>query len=191
MSVPIWKMNGKTTNYHVKGIVWKLKWRAMAFGAYLSYFFHNHKDVRGSSLFRLCRSYCLMYMFLWASLKSWSIESLFERKCLTSLFILQLIMIIMPVSDVDLAFKGTGRREILGTKLFSLFLWRVDQLTLLVYCFLFHRRGIKSSIILFPLLGLTWVFGVLGFDQHTVVFLYLFAIFNSLQVCLLLRNSNE
>lgn len=43
------------------------------------------------------------------------------------------------------------------------------------------KRGIKSSIILFPLLGLTWVFGVLGFDQHTVVFLYLFAIFNSLQ----------
>lgn len=44
------------------------------------------------------------------------------------------------------------------------------------------RLGIKCSIVLLPLLGITWVFGVLAFDQATVVFLYLFAIFNSLQV---------
>ncbi|XP_027057086.1 uncharacterized protein LOC113683993 [Pocillopora damicornis] len=44
------------------------------------------------------------------------------------------------------------------------------------------KLGIKCSIVLLPLLGITWVFGVLAFDQATVVFLYLFAIFNSLQV---------
>ncbi|XP_067056620.1 adhesion G protein-coupled receptor L3-like isoform X5 [Acropora muricata] len=43
------------------------------------------------------------------------------------------------------------------------------------------RRGIKSCLVLFPLLGLTWVFGLLAFDKHTVVFLYLFAVINSLQ----------
>ncbi|KAL9989371.1 hypothetical protein ACROYT_G003913 [Oculina patagonica] len=43
------------------------------------------------------------------------------------------------------------------------------------------KLGIKCSIVLVPLLGITWVFGVLAFDEATVVFLYLFAIFNSLQ----------
>lgn len=43
------------------------------------------------------------------------------------------------------------------------------------------KLGIKCSIVLIPLLGITWVFGVLAFDQATVVFLYLFAILNSLQ----------
>ncbi|XP_078348608.1 uncharacterized protein LOC144633639 [Oculina patagonica] len=43
------------------------------------------------------------------------------------------------------------------------------------------KLGIKCSIVLAPLLGITWVFGVLAFDEATVVFLYLFAIFNSLQ----------
>ncbi|KAJ7360286.1 Adhesion G protein-coupled receptor L3 [Desmophyllum pertusum] len=43
------------------------------------------------------------------------------------------------------------------------------------------KLGMKCSIVLLPLLGITWLFGVLAFDQSTVVFLYLFAIFNSLQ----------
>lgn len=53
-----------------------------------------------------------------------------------------------------------------------------------LFCF---RLGIKCSVVLLPLLGVTWVFGVLAFDQNTVVFLYLFAIFNSLQVCFIDR----
>ncbi|RDD43216.1 Adhesion G protein-coupled receptor L2 [Trichoplax sp. H2] len=39
----------------------------------------------------------------------------------------------------------------------------------------------KASVILLPLLGLTWVFGVLSFDEDTIAFSYLFVIFNSLQ----------
>ena len=57
---------------------------------------------------------------------------------------------------------------------------------------LFFRSGVKSVIILLPLLGVTWVFGVLTLSQDTLVFQYLFAICNSLQVnvkCWLLPNS--
>jgi hypothetical protein len=40
---------------------------------------------------------------------------------------------------------------------------------------------LKGSATLLPLLGLTWVFGLLVFNRDTTVFKYLFAIFNSLQ----------
>ena len=40
---------------------------------------------------------------------------------------------------------------------------------------------LKSSAILLPILGLTWLFGLLVFDRDTIVFKYLFAICNSLQ----------
>ncbi|XP_028410433.1 adhesion G-protein coupled receptor D1-like [Dendronephthya gigantea] len=40
---------------------------------------------------------------------------------------------------------------------------------------------LKGSAVLLPILGLTWVFGLLVFNQETIVFKYLFAIFNSLQ----------
>lgn len=37
-------------------------------------------------------------------------------------------------------------------------------------------------IVLLPLLGLTWVFGLFAVDKNTVVFAWLFTVFNSLQV---------
>ena len=40
----------------------------------------------------------------------------------------------------------------------------------------------KASLILLPLLGLTWVFGLFAVNENTVVFAWLFTIFNSLQV---------
>ncbi|XP_064396279.1 uncharacterized protein LOC135343205 isoform X2 [Halichondria panicea] len=39
----------------------------------------------------------------------------------------------------------------------------------------------KATIILLPLLGLTWVFGLLSVNNSTIVFAWLFSIFNSLQ----------
>ncbi|XP_064386127.1 sushi, von Willebrand factor type A, EGF and pentraxin domain-containing protein 1-like isoform X2 [Halichondria panicea] len=39
----------------------------------------------------------------------------------------------------------------------------------------------KASVILLPLLGLTWVFGLLSVNSSTIVFAWLFSIFNSLQ----------
>lgn len=43
------------------------------------------------------------------------------------------------------------------------------------------RAGVKSAIVLLPLLGITWLFGVLTFNSGTLAFQYLFSIFSSLQ----------
>lgn len=43
------------------------------------------------------------------------------------------------------------------------------------------KAGIKASMVILPLLGLTWLFGLLGFSSDTIVFKYMFAILNSLQ----------
>lgn len=40
----------------------------------------------------------------------------------------------------------------------------------------------KGMVVLLPLLGLTWVFGIMAINKDTIVFQYLFAILNSLQV---------
>ena len=47
----------------------------------------------------------------------------------------------------------------------------------------FFRRVLRACVVLFPLLGVTWVFGVLSVTDLTgMVFQYLFTICNSLQV---------
>jgi len=43
------------------------------------------------------------------------------------------------------------------------------------------KAGAKAMIILMPILGLSWVFGILAVNEATIVFQYLFCIFNSLQ----------
>ncbi|XP_068720465.1 adhesion G-protein coupled receptor D1-like [Montipora capricornis] len=43
------------------------------------------------------------------------------------------------------------------------------------------KAGIKASAVILPLLGITWSFGLLSFNSDTVVFKYIFSIFNSLQ----------
>ncbi|KAH9496862.1 Adhesion G-protein coupled receptor D1 [Bulinus truncatus] len=43
------------------------------------------------------------------------------------------------------------------------------------------RAGIKASLFLAPLLGLTWIFGLASVNEHFVAFQYIFAILNSLQ----------
>ncbi|XP_070551371.1 adhesion G-protein coupled receptor D1-like [Ptychodera flava] len=43
------------------------------------------------------------------------------------------------------------------------------------------RSSLKAAIILFPLLGMTWLFGLLSVSRHTIFFEYVFAILNSLQ----------
>ena len=47
----------------------------------------------------------------------------------------------------------------------------------------FHFRSLlKATVVLLPLLGLTWVFGLLTVDQNTIFFAWIFTILNSLQV---------
>ncbi|KAK3741595.1 hypothetical protein QZH41_012539, partial [Actinostola sp. cb2023] len=43
------------------------------------------------------------------------------------------------------------------------------------------RLGVRATVVILPLLGITWVFGLLAFSSDTIAFKYLFAIFNSLQ----------
>ena len=43
------------------------------------------------------------------------------------------------------------------------------------------RTGVKASGVIPPLLGMTWLFGLLSFNSDTVIFKYIFTIFNSLQ----------
>ena len=45
-----------------------------------------------------------------------------------------------------------------------------------------HRTILKAAVILLPLLGLTWLFGLLTLNDNATVFAWLFTIFNSLQV---------
>ena len=41
----------------------------------------------------------------------------------------------------------------------------------------------KGAVVLLPLLGVTWVFGLLAVNEDLIVFAWIFAILNSLQVC--------
>lgn len=43
------------------------------------------------------------------------------------------------------------------------------------------KAGAKATAVILPLLGITWVFGLLTFSSSTVAFQYIFAIANSLQ----------
>lgn len=43
------------------------------------------------------------------------------------------------------------------------------------------KAGLKATAVILPLLGITWLFGLLTFSSSTVAFKYMFAIFNSLQ----------
>ncbi|XP_070554179.1 adhesion G protein-coupled receptor L3-like isoform X2 [Ptychodera flava] len=43
------------------------------------------------------------------------------------------------------------------------------------------KAGVKSSLLLLPLLGITWCFGLFATGEETLVFLYIFAVLNSLQ----------
>ena len=44
------------------------------------------------------------------------------------------------------------------------------------------RQAAKACVVLSPLLGMTWVFGILSVTNAGVVFQYIFTIVNSLQV---------
>ena len=46
-----------------------------------------------------------------------------------------------------------------------------------------YRMGIRSISTLLPVLGITWLFGFLSVSEDVIVFQYIFAILNSLQVC--------
>lgn len=66
----------------------------------------------------------------------------------------------------------------------AFFLGWINLFDQLGVCLSRDRSGVQSAIVLLPLLGITWIFGVLTFNSEMLAFQYLFAIFNSLQVCI-------
>ena len=55
-------------------------------------------------------------------------------------------------------------------------------LNLLSSFHIFSRQSLKACVVLFPLFGVTWIFGVLTVTDAGLIFQYLFTILNSLQV---------
>lgn len=56
----------------------------------------------------------------------------------------------------------------------------------------FSRLTAKAVAVLLPILGISWIFGILSVNSSSLPFLYVFTVFNSLQVGLLLgTNVNE
>ena len=49
-------------------------------------------------------------------------------------------------------------------------------------CCVNFRTLIKAAVVVIPLLGITWVFGLLAINESSAVFAWIFTILNSLQV---------
>lgn len=56
----------------------------------------------------------------------------------------------------------------------------VSLVSWIVVC---NRALLRNILVLLPLLGITWVFGVIAVNRQLVAFQFIFAIANSLQVC--------
>ena len=48
---------------------------------------------------------------------------------------------------------------------------------------LLYRSAMKATVVLLPLLGVTWVFGLLAVNRNLSIFAWIFTVLNSLQVC--------
>ena len=46
----------------------------------------------------------------------------------------------------------------------------------------FNRKLIVATLVLLPILGITWILGIFAVDENTTVFAWLFVVVNSLQV---------
>ena len=52
----------------------------------------------------------------------------------------------------------------------------------LCFIYILYRAMIKAAIFVVPILGLTWLFGLLAIYDHKAVFAWVFTVLNSLQV---------
>ncbi|XP_065910295.1 uncharacterized protein [Dysidea avara] len=85
-------------------------------------------------------------------------------------FIAPIILIIM----VNVFFIGMTLRRILLTKRNNLSAEQTSKLNV-------ASAIVKAACVLLPLLGTTWIFGIFAVNEETVVFAWLFTVFNSLQ----------
>lgn len=64
---------------------------------------------------------------------------------------------------------------------------KANDVDVVVSCFV-SRLTAKAVAVLLPILGISWIFGVLAVNTQSLAFLYIFAVFNSLQVSSSLRD---
>ena len=50
------------------------------------------------------------------------------------------------------------------------------------YSLFLHSKLFVATLVLLPILGVTWMLGIFAVNENTIVFAWLFVIFNSLQV---------
>ena len=62
--------------------------------------------------------------------------------------------------------------------------------TTIIGFFVYFRSGIWSMCVILPLVGVTWVMGVFSVNEELVVFQYIFALVNSLQVIINPQKTN-
>ena len=67
------------------------------------------------------------------------------------------------------------------TTVLIVLLLKAYHLNMVVSCFV-SRLTVKAVAVLLPILGISWIFGVLAVNTHSLPFLYIFAVLNSLQV---------
>ena len=65
---------------------------------------------------------------------------------------------------------------------FKFFFTHSTTLSIFIEFHLWRRKATRAAIILLPLLGTTWIFGLVAFGSGSVVLFYVFVILNSLQV---------
>ena len=91
------------------------------------------------------------------------------------------LLITIPLNPLEMwpaislhSFSSYLHNQILLSWLAAISLW-------LTTCIM-YRKVFVASIILLPLLGLTWVFGLLAVNIDSRVFIWIFTVLNSLQV---------
>ncbi|XP_065903420.1 uncharacterized protein [Dysidea avara] len=85
-------------------------------------------------------------------------------------FIAPMLLIIL----INMFFLIVSLYQIYGSKKYSLQMVSASK-------FQIGKILVKAAVLLLPLLGLTWLFGLLAVNEDTVVFAWLFTILNSLQ----------
>ncbi|WAR28411.1 AGRL3-like protein [Mya arenaria] len=92
-------------------------------------------------------------------------------------------MMVVIISAASSKLKGYGNDKFCWLSIDSGLFWAFagPALAIVFVSNFLNRTGLRSVCVLFPIFGITWSFGVFAVNRETVVFQYLFAIFNSLQ----------
>ncbi|WAR08044.1 AGRL3-like protein [Mya arenaria] len=97
-------------------------------------------------------------------------------------------LVVVIISAASSKLKGYGNDKFCWLSIDSGLFWAFagPALTIIftntiITVAVIKRTGLRSVCVLLPVFGITWLFGVFAVNKDTVVFQYLFVIFNSLQ----------